>query len=417
MPEDNSKALQEIIDNPKFWDLSLEQRHQYMTYRFPGFKNLTGADRLKVIGKKPEPKTPDKGFFSTLLDDVLNIGPAIFEAGTHPVEAAKGMYEAQKETFEGGMPLWKLRQRVKALGYWGGGLTPLIGPATVQTGEEINRGQYGQAGAHLFELLGPEVAKTLPAPTVFRGVRNVLNPVEEQALESVEGKVPMSVGQRTGQRGLQRYEQKGLLSYPGSASRAEKFYRGQEEALSAEGRRLAGAAPGVTTDVYGAGQAVQTRLGQRIVRLKGQADRLYDEVRAETEANVRQVQVGTETSPILGPTGAPITTPVMRTFETPVDLASIRGQLRPIYDDLMRSMPEARRANSPAFRALEDVMKSPAQAMNAMDFDKFLGSVKALTREGKSEFLSTQSQGLAKQIIKAGDLRNRKPPESTMSNC
>lgn len=90
-------------------------------------------------------------------------------------------------------------------------------------------------------------------------------------------------------------------------------------------------------------------------------------------------------------------------METPVSLTPIRAQLRPIYDELSRSLPDARRANSPAWKSLEDLMSSDATHMNAMDFDRTLSALKSITRDGKSEMLTSRSQGLAKQVIKAGE--------------
>jgi hypothetical protein len=251
-------------------------------------------------------------------------------------------------------------------------------------------GVFGAAGGALSRAKGPLV-------------KTVLNPQEKAALAAVEKEgVPLSLGQRTGEPGIQRLE-RGLENFPGSGARTREFFEGQQEKLAQTGKKLIRRASPTETNAYGAGTVVQQRLTQRVQRLKSYADALYDSVRSDAAANVKTVQTGTKASPILGPSGQAITSPVFTAFETPVNLQPVRDSLKPVYDDLERSLPEGRRANSPAFRAMSQVMQSDATHMNAMDFDKFLSAVKAMSRDGKSELLSSKSQGIARQVIAAGE--------------
>ena len=157
-----------------------------------------------------------------------------------------------------------------------------MGPAAAQAGEEIGDQKFGAGAAHTLELLGPAAAgKVIPKRIGGRVLSNVNNATEEAALKSVEPNVRMSAGQRTGRTGVQRAEQT-LPNLPGSASRAEKFYAGQEADLAKEAQRRIAAGGGQQTNAVGAGEAVQQRLRQRVTNLKGQADNLYSDVRKAT---------------------------------------------------------------------------------------------------------------------------------------
>jgi len=261
-------------------------------------------------------------------------------------------------------------------------------------------------GNFLLGSKGPKLAEgMLNVPTRLRGMiaPNVNNPVQESALQWAENqKIPMSVGQRSGQAGIQRVEQ-GLENAPGASTKAQTFYRNQQDAIAKTGDRIAQQVSPTTTNEYGAAQAINQRLQQRIARIKSQSDNLYDQVRAGAAKNQQSVQVGTQTSPVVGPNGQPLTTPVMQVLDSPIDLNVQRAQLQPIWDDINRLMPEARKASSPAYSALKDLMGSKDSQMSAMDFDKFLGAVKAISRDGASPYLTNQSQALARKIITGGE--------------
>lgn len=430
----------EILSDPKFQALPLGEQLKVMRSVDPSFAGLPPKEQGTVIARARQkslgydkigtgkPGT-DRGFFGTLASDIAAIPGAVADAvmatGTgepgdkRPPGIVPQIGAMQHAQFEEGRKDIREGRYVEGAGHELAGAIPILGPAAAQAGEELGEGKYGEAAAHAVELLGPEAAKAIPdkyLPKVSRTVENVNNPVEEQALKSVEGEVRMTPGQRAGQRGLETSE-KNLRNVPATQNRAERFYNAQEEDLAAAGRRRVqgasrsayGTKP-VVTNPYGAGSAVQEALTDRIDRLRDYADKLYDSTRQTTARNVKEVQTGTREVPastVLDPSGNPAvparTEPVMSKLQSPVDLKTVRSQLKPIYDELTRNLPEARRANSPAYRALDDLMKSDAQQMNAMDFDKFLGAVKAITRNGDSSILSNQSQRLARQVIGAGE--------------
>jgi hypothetical protein len=93
----------------------------------------------------------------------------------------------------------------------------------------------------------------------------------------------------------------------------------------------------------------------------------------------------------------------MSKMETPVNLDTVRAQLKPIFNDLNRTLSTGQKQYSPAWSALQDVMGNGQSQMPAMDFDKFLSAVKSISRDGNSPLLSTQSQRLAKQVIASGE--------------
>src|ERR1700722_2775479 len=348
-------------------------------------------------------------FFSTLGKDAVGAAKSVgtlvnpFSDPRDVTGIISNIFGAQVDQFKKVPGDIRQGHYSEAAGHAVAGALPLAGPAAAQAGEEIGDKRFGSGAAHALELLGPAAAgEVIPRRVGGRVLSNVNNPTEEAALASVEPHVRISTSQRTGRSGVQRVEQT-LPNLPGSASRAEKFYAVQEQDLAKEAQRRIASGGGQRTNAVGAGEAVQQRLQERVGRLKAQADKFYDEVRKSTAANKQTVQTGAKQSSILGPNGQPLTAPTFSTLETPVDLAPIRSQLKPIYDELQRSLPDARKANSPAWKSLEDLMNSKDSKMNAMDFDRTLSAFKSITRDGKSELLNTRSQGLAKQIIKAGE--------------
>jgi len=359
-------------------------------------------------------------FWDTVVNDVSAIPGSLYQAVRHPIDtvsaiadsSVKNLREAKANADVG---------NYEAAGDRAARAVPLIGPVVADTFQDIQSGNYGRAAARGLELAVPEAMRrttgaaidALPngSRSILRPPKNVNNPVVDQALQSVSKEVRMTPGQRTGQTALQTAE-RDLLNKPGTANEAHDFFAGQQEDLAKAGGRRVSAAPGQRTNAYGAGELVISTVRQRVTDLKSYADKLYDSTRKTTARNTKEVQTGVQDvapSTILDPSGNPAIpahqVPVMSTLETPVSLAPVRSRLKPIYDDLMRSLPEARRANSPAFAALQDLVSSDVQFMDAMDFDKFLSAVKSITRDGSSQLLTSKSQGLAAQVIKEGEIQ------------
>jgi hypothetical protein len=361
---------------------------------------------------------PRQSFLERRAEEARNVVPGLWNIVRHPYLTGKATLDAMQAEAA------KARQAPTFSEQFGHALAsaiPVVGPAAAQAGEELGKGDFLEGAYQTGMLVGPSVSKLLPARAGKFGplVKTVTNPVQERALSELgqatsaagasRTPIPMSAGQRSGQLGLQRLERVTLPNVPGSGSRAHLAQAGTEEALAKRGGEITSSVSPVRTDVVGAAKPIlEVRLPARINRLKGRADALYDSVRKDAAANQKAIQTGTKTSPILGPSGQPITTPVMTVFETPVALDPIRTGLRSIYEELERSLPDAKRANSPAWKSLQELMTSDKTHMNALDFDRTLSALKAITRDGSSTVLSNRAQGLAKQMIQSGEAEFQK---------
>ena len=433
-------------DEPKPWERDYGAKQPWeQDYPNPQAAAQQTAETLKQ--RYPQyfgPQAEEPGFFASAWErlnpmNLINTMAQAWQGGPGAEQAraalsempavvaktqAKEFKKAGKELVTPGQPL--PYRGLSALGHTGAGLIPLVGPPLAEEAEKLgagvgqmigggpNQGQIRSALGGITGILAPNVASAVLPKTVGRGpiVPTVTNPVEEAALSSVEGRIPMTAGQRTQNVAAQRIEQ-GLQNVPGASSRAQQFYNAQREAIADEGARLVGEVSPVQTDPYGAGAAVRQKGQEHITALKSQADNLYDDVRQATAANTKTLQVGNELTNVVDANGNPVPgKPIMRTFESPIDIRPLQESLRPIYKDLQRSMPIARQQASPAFTTLQDIMNrkiNPAPGeisgryMNAMDFDRALGAVKSLTRDGKNPLLTDRSQGLAKQIVKNGE--------------
>ena len=371
----------------------------------------------------PKPKT----FTGTIVNGVSSIIPgaaklarAALNTGQEGNEARADLMAPQADQFrQAGEDFERpgILPKLSAAGHALAGAVPVFGPAAAEIGENVGDGDFGAAAGNALMLGGPEAWNKLGPKSVNipRGVKNVNTPAIEDAIGSLAPNVRMTPFQRAGQTGLES-SAKNLKNMPGTANQAHEFYQGQQSDIAAEAQRrigqqgsqgtlpsLSGRPAQVTNDV-GAGQFVQDELGSSIKRNQEAAKQSYDYVRQETAKNVVPKQTGTSTSPILGPNGNPISSPVYTMLESPVDLEPIRAQLQPIYEDLANNLAPAKQQASTAFTALKNLMeRQDLTHMNAMDFDKFLGALKSITRNGESPNLSNTSQRLATQVISAGE--------------
>lgn len=437
-----TSEIDDVLGDPDFHSLPLGDRLDILRRNYPEFSTLHPDDQGRLIAKtqqdavgttaaiQNQQPTSGDSFIPALAKRIQAIPSAIMATGTgapgdtRPLGILPSMAHAQHEQFQKAHDALKQGRYIEAAGYGMAGALPIFGPPAAQIGDEIGASHIGEAAADAALLAGPEAysaaapsSVSIPRPAL-RTVENVNNPVEETALQSVQGKVRMTPGQRAGQAGLQSAE-RNLRNMPGTSTEAEQFYRGAQDDIAREGAtrvQQQGQTPGFTpqtTNAYGAGQAVQQALTDRVTALKRYADKLYDSARQTTARNTQTVQIGTQPTVIPNPAAAtdpsaPATiasiAPIMETLESPVNLAPIRQQLKPVYDDLSSNLTPVKQQNSPAFTALKNLMdRTDLTQMNAMDFDKFLGAMKSITRDGTSDTLSTQSQRLARQVISAGE--------------
>ena len=417
-------SFDEAFKKDEFYQMPVEEQRKWLGQQNEAFAGLPEKEQNKVIGKRhlqymqtpeykrkhPEPQGFWGEFGSTLGSDAANVPVGIWHAVHHPIDTTVALGKRQWDEEVTAAKRFKEGRTSEAAGHALAGITPVVGPIAADIGEEMGE-HPGRAAAHALELGVPELLKALPSRVKVPGtpiIENLNNPVEEKALQSLEPHVQMTPGQRTGNVPWQRREQT-LESLPGSGSRAAKFYAEQPQDLAQRGRALAASTGAQPADAVGAGKAVQDRLRDRILKTKNQSDHLYDQVRQATAANKVTMQTGTKPvlnaagKPLLGPTGQALTTAVTKTFETPVDIRPMQAGLKAIYDNLNENMPQVQREHSPAYTVLHNLITKPEPFMDAMDFDKFLGAVKALARDGKSPYLTSKSQRLAMQIVGDGE--------------
>jgi hypothetical protein len=301
------------------------------------------------------------------------------------------------------------------------------GAATEQGLKSVGAGDgYAQAGGDIASILAPAGAMKLydyltgKLPNVGPVIKNKNTPQRQEQVDMLKNMgVQLDKGQENNNSMARRMAQSGQTRF-GSSGMAQDFYQNQERQLANASQRVVDAGTPTqnyplaggnsSSEAYPSGQALLDRLNSRITQAKSYADKMYDSVRGSAARNVKTVQTGERTIPassIVDQFGAPAipehTVPVMSKIETPVNLAPVRQQLAEVYSDLARNLPPVQQQNNPAFNALKSMMESDQAQMPAVDFDRFLGAVKAITREGSSPFLTNQSQGLAKQVVKAGE--------------
>lgn len=329
---------------------------------------------------------------------LMGPGKAIIDAASaagDPLKDSKANLQTAGQRFKEGNPSEGVGHAMGAI--------PLIGPPAAVAGEDFRRGDIGVGAAHTLELLAPSLVHLLP-----KGVNspiqisNSLNATKQAAIDSLKPSVRMSAGQLSGSELTQRLEQ-GLKHFAGSQKIANDFYEGQQADLATKGDALVKDVSPISGDKVTTGEAGQARLQQYIKQLKNEADKNYGDVRNATANAQQTVQTGTTQSSIVGPNGQPYTTPVFQTFDAPVNLPAQRAALTPIWSDIDKLMPDAQKTYSRAYGVLKNFMESKDTYMSAMDYDQFLGAVKAITRDGTSDILSDRSQALAKQIIGTGE--------------
>lgn len=439
--ETNGFTVADALKDEEFFKLAPEARIQILTRLDPEFGAMSAKDQASVVGKahlrflqSPEFAKQHPGsvgntrgfsdhasnFGSTLASDVpgmiegvynaaKTIGGAAFgdkESIGKVREAAKGISDQSAEQRDIAKQRLKEGNLSEAAGH-GLAAIPVIGPAAAQAGEDFRRGDYGTGAAHALELLAPSLlSRLLPkSGKLPLTIKNQLNPVEQTAMAETAPYVRQSAGQMSGSEPLMRKEQL-MKNLPGSANRAQTFFKGQQQDIANRVADLAKDQSPVNAGTVETGEAARARLEQRITRLNNHADRMYSSARQDTANAQQTIQTGTTPSPggLINPaTNQPFQTPVFQTFDAPVNLPAQRAALQPIFDDITKLMPEAQQTYSKSFKALKNFMESTDTHMSAMDFDQFLGALKAITREGKSDMLTSRSQALAKQIINVGE--------------
>lgn len=397
-----------------------------------GFEDLAVPSKDTPIGNHPVSRYASRLVQNLnplpMAEFAKDVGMSVLGPSSERMDAAKRVGSTASNLANQHLDLFKQGWEALKAGKYGTafqkgvhGSIPLFGLSMDRATEEYLKGNTPEALAEVTALMAPSAAGKLAGKTVGPLVKNVNNPTIQNSLNYLESQgVPLSAGQSTGSKFLQRVEQ-GLQSFPGSSRKISEFYGKQEQALSDVGTKLANKpTANLPTSMRGAqgsvdaGFAVQDQLKRHIAVVRSSADKLYDELRTSMRKNKQQLSITTPSAPrqsaIVDESGRPYTItppPNVRSFtvESPVDLKPIQAQITPLFEELQRTMPIARQQASPSFAILRDIMTrtDEASVMGAMDFDKALGAIKAVTRNGSNPYLSTQAQGIAKQVIKSGE--------------
>jgi len=213
-------------------------------------------------------------------------------------------------------------------------------------------------------------------------------------------KIPLTAGQEAGNEHLITLEQQ-LPSQWGSSQIAQKANLLQEEALIKEAQVAANRInPTKAASPIESAENLSSRLMGRITESKNFVNKRYDQVRSilKSERNTQTRVIGQKESALVDEFGQPLKTDVTATFETPIDVTRSQKDLRPLYDEIAKLMPEAQRQNSPGFTALREIIEGK-KVMDAETLDKNLGAIKALIRRAGKDFLPSRSQGIAARVV------------------
>lgn len=337
----------------------------------------------------------------------------------HPIDIAKGLYRtvtdlpgtvrdvlaAQQK------PLDRAAESFQQGDYGAAALdvlnyaVPVIGPQISDLQHRYRAGEIGAGG-----LLGGGVGLGLQAVTPpkaanagrLRAIHGITNPnVVERAAVAFgqrEG-IPIDAATATGNpvvRGAQNLADRSLAGgLSGQRARAA-----QEAALAQTGQRLATRAHRTAVSPYQAGEAVQDAVEARIGRFSQDANVAYDTLRTieADPKNTRNVRIKVETTAADGTRKMDTVTVPM---QLPVDLRTVKTQLRPVYDRMTRQMPVAQQRADPALHAIKNILDSP-DYMPASIIDVDLSAIKQLART--SGPTRNTSQGLAATAVKTLDL-------------
>lgn len=319
------------------------------------------------MASQPTPSAEPKGFLEAFggrfVDAAKGIGALIGSSGNpqKQMEMVKGMIQPNIEQFQKMSGAMAAGRPDIAGGRFLAGMIPGVGPTIANAVEQVSQGNYQQPAGELMADLVMAIV-----PSVLKKIRvnpsNLLNPVEQKAVEfAVQKGIPVNLATGT-QNPLYQGAQAAVEKLPFSAKVGKQFQLAQNKALQEEAKALAGRSAAPAVDLYEAGgklyKSVEHKLTKEVIPKQQAAYQMVDQI-ANRPQNIKTIQTGTQTSPIAGPDGKPITTPVMEQIAGPVDIRGVKMRLKPLYDKLIESMPEAQRQMSPGLSVLKQVMDSP----------------------------------------------------------
>lgn len=196
---------QQILGDPAFHALPLQERLKVMRTVDPHFAGLSAKDQGTVIYQSalklhPTPEgsegPPDEGFLSTLGSDIWHLPESLLRLA-NPVMASQDVVRGMHEMGSKAVDALHQGDPLGALGYGTAAAIPLVGPAAARAGEEYQQGQYGQGTAHALELLAPFMREGVPP--VARGARGAVRGGIEGAKSAPASPLLSLTGEQLGQ--------------------------------------------------------------------------------------------------------------------------------------------------------------------------------------------------------------------------
>lgn len=224
------------------------------------------------------------------------------------------------------------------------------------------------------------------APAVPEMTASVAGEVSQWADQN---KVPLPAGVRMGNagvRGLQQWNAR--ASVPAAHVEEGKQAQFASAMKDAGGRMLQQVAPGITPEAEIGGASGRDILSDLSSKYRSTANDAYDSFRSLEQDPKYKKTVNVQEQARAGGDSFPIQMP--QSVQLPVSLKVAKRALAPILQRLSKQWPEARKAASPGYAALKNIVEGP-DWMSASELDGNLSGLKAIAR---------QQGGIAKAAVK-----------------
>lgn len=295
--------------------------------------------------------------------------------------ALQSLLQAHLNTAKQGIQDIRQGRIVEGTARVGASAVPFIGPLMNKAGTAIGEGRTAEGVAHTAALLTPSAiaaGRNLVTGIRVPAVRPNPNVIEAAAVDfGRQQGIPVDAGTATGSQFIKNVQKKAASTW-GGATTVELAKTAQADNLTRVGSQLADQAnpplgpnqPSPALRPTTAGETVRTALQRQIDEHNATADQAYE--------RFRQL-AGSRT----------------------INLAAVKAQLKPLYQELQRRYPIAQQQASPGLKALQNIIEGPDLGTLA-DADANLSAIKAAARS-EMPALRTVSQGVAAQAVRQLD--------------
>lgn len=316
-----------------------------------------------------------------IWDSFTQGGQAIVNTVAHPIQTMENIGASQDAVRQKAEAAFKKGNYAEGVRHVLNYLVPMVGPSLDASGDMAQQGQVGRAVGQTIgtaaQLAGPKLLEGIDVP-VTPAIANP-NATEAAALDYLQSKgVPVPAGARTG-NAFVKNAQKAADVTPIGAVVAQRSEAAATDALKAEASSQANRAYPLPVVPEQAGAGVRTALGNAALQRAQEAETSYNTFRQMEQQTPMQV-----------------------------DISGIKGQLRPIYQEMQQWMQPALRNASQGYQAVQSILSGP-DIVPASTAEAGLGGLKALAREGAgrnsglAKFIVPQLQGQIDTAVKAVD--------------